>query len=246
MGNRGEIIVLRSLVEIAEEAARQFFKLAEETITRQGWFSVALSGGNTPRVLHELLARPPLRNVVEWSHVHVFWGDERFVPADNPESNFRMARESLLDHVPIPAENIHPVPTGEATAEEAARRYAETLKEFFDANTPKFDLIFLGMGPDGHTASLFPGYWELQSGGNTIVSVVKDAPKPPPVRITLTLNAINNAANVIFLVTGRDKAEAVKSVMEGALELPATKVQPVRGKLLWLLDEAAAQRLRKI
>jgi 6-phosphogluconolactonase len=241
--NRGEIFVLPDAAEAAEEAARRFVDISGEAIVQRGRFSVVLSGGSTPRVMHKLLTRPPLRDRVDWRKVYVFWSDERFVPPDNSESNFRMARETLLDHVPIPKDNIRPVPTGTRTPEEAAQRYTETLKNFFQADIPTFDLVILGMGPDGHTASLFPGYPELQLPHGTLVAALTNAPKPPPTRITLTLPAINSAANVVFLVTGSDKAKAVKSVLEGTGKLPAKKVQPVEGKLIWLLDKAAAHLL---
>lgn len=242
------IIILCDMAELASEGARQFVQLAREAIAERGRFSVALSGGSTPRATHELLARPPLTNQVDWPNVHVFWGDERFVSPDHPDSNQLMARQTLLDHVPISAENIHPVPTTGMTPEQAAQRYAEILTAFSIPGAPLFDLVFLGLGPDGHTASLFPGHPEVQATGDALVVVARGAPKPPPVRITLTLKAINEAANVIFLVAGADKAKAVKTAMRNKLDLnrcPAQGVRPVAGKVLWLLDREAAGAISK-
>lgn len=227
------------------EGAQRFVQLAQEAVATRKRFSVCLSGGSTPRRMHRLLARPPLRDRVEWSRVHVFWGDERFVPPDDPESTFLMARETLLDHVPIPGINIHAMPTVGLSPEEAARRYAETLTTVV-GNVPRFDLIYLGMGPDGHTASIFPGHPEATRPSTALVTVVRNSPKPPPTRLTLTFQAINAAANVLFLVAGSDKAQTIGAVFGDAIDparLPAQGVRPKNGRLVWLLDEAAAQAL---
>src|SRR6266511_4901659 len=177
--NRGELVVLPTPAALTDEAARRFAELAEAAIQRNGRFTVALSGGSTPRALHQRLAQPPLSTAIDWSKVLVFWGDERFVPPDSEDSCFRMARETLLDHIPIPAANIFPVPTVGGTPESAANAYAETLVVQFDSQTPRFDLILLGMGPDGHTASLFPGHPEPSAPSDELVVAVHSAPKRP-------------------------------------------------------------------
>ena len=154
---RGELIILSDPSVLAAEAAQRFMALAQAAVADHGRFTVALSGGSTPRALYERLAQSPLSESVDWATVHVFWGDERMVPPDDIESNYRIARETLLAHVPIPAANIYPVPTIGGTAEAAARAYEETLIAAFGSELPRFDLILLGLGPDGHTAALFPG-----------------------------------------------------------------------------------------
>jgi 6-phosphogluconolactonase len=241
----GELVVLADPAALAEEAARRFVALAGAAITERGRFRVALSGGSTPRTTHERLARRH-RDDVDWSRVEVFWGDERFVPPDDSESLFRMTRETLLDHVPIPAANIFPIPTVGSTPEAAASAYAETLAATFGAALPRFDLIFLGMGPDGHTASLFPGHPEVVAPSGELVAAVHGAPKPPPTRLTCTYKLLNAAANVIFLVAGADKAATLHAVLRGPEDVahfPAQGVRPASGALTWLVDEAAAGEL---
>jgi 6-phosphogluconolactonase len=241
---RGELVVLPDPAALAEEGARRFVALAGAAIKQHEGFYVALSGGSTPRALHERLARQH-RGDVDWERVFVFWGDERYVPPDDAESCYRMARETLLDHVPIPAANIFLVPTVGSTPEAAARAYAETLTAALGA-TPRFDLVFLGMGPDGHTASLFPGQPEVRAPSGELVVAVHDAPKPPPTRLSCTYRVLNAAANVVFLVGGADKAAALRDVLRGppdVARLPAQGVRPEAGALAWLVDAAAASRL---
>ncbi|HEX5689297.1 MAG TPA: 6-phosphogluconolactonase [Roseiflexaceae bacterium] len=242
---RGEIVVRADQAALAEEAARAFVTLANTAIAEHGRFRVALSGGSTPRALHQRLAGQYHR-AIEWERVEIFWGDERFVPPDDPESSFLMARETLLAHVPIPAAHIFPYATVGGTPEAAAHAYAETLKARFGDELPRFDLILLGIGPDGHTASLFPGHPEVVAPSDALVVAVHDAPKPPPDRLTFTLRLINAAANVIVLVGGADKAATLRDVLRGAHDiarLPAQGVRPERGTLTWLVDAAAAQQL---
>jgi glucose-6-phosphate isomerase len=242
-----DIRVLTDARALADAAAGEVVSCAAESIAARGRFSLVLSGGSTPRALYSLLASEPYQRRLEWSRVHVFFADERFVPADDAENTFRMARKILLDHVPIPAANLHPIDTADVTPEQSAERYAATMRAFFGAQVPRFDLVLLGMGPDGHTASLFPGREPSYVTGDGLVGVVTDSPKPPPVRITLSLKAINAAANVLFLVTGGDKAETLVTVLgDGPTKdtLPAQLVQPVLGKLLWLIDKAAASWLK--
>ncbi len=164
--------------------------------------------------MYEQLAQQHAREV-DWERVEVFWGDERYVPPDDPESCYRMARETLLAHVPIPAANIYPMPTVGSTPEAAAQAYAETLAAVFGEEPPRFDLILLGIGTDGHTASLFPGQIEVVAPSDALVTAVYGSPKPPPTRLTCTYRVLNAAANVIFVVTGADKAAALREVLSG-------------------------------
>jgi 6-phosphogluconolactonase len=240
-----ELVVLADLAALAEEAAQRFVALAGAAIKRHGRFRVALSGGSTPRALHQRLAHQH-RSEVNWEQVEIFWGDERFVPPDDPESCFRMARETLLDHVPVPAANIYPMPTVGSPPETAAQANAETLAAVFAAETPRFDLILLGMGPDGHTASLFPGYPEVVAPSGALVAAVHNAPKPPPTRLTCTFRVLNDAANVLFLAAGADKAATLRAVLRGPQDvarLPAQGVRPAAGTLVWLVDATAAKEL---
>lgn len=227
---------------LAQTAAERFVNLAQDAIKDNGRFSVALSGGSTPQRLHKLLTQAPLKDKVEWSKVHIFFGDERFLPPDDPDSNYYMAQETLLENVPIPDEQVHPFITEGISPETAAEHYAQDIKTFFGDATPSFDLIFLGIGPDGHTASLFPGFPQVTNPPDTLVAPVFDAPKVPPTRLTLTLKVLNAAKNVLFLVGGNSKAEAVAKIFNGDASLPAALVQP-EDRLEWLLDEAAAKNL---
>ena len=242
---RGTCVILPNATVLAEQAAEDFVREAQTAIEERERFSVALAGGTTPRRMYELLTQAVYRDRVDWNNVHVFWSDERYVPPDDAESNFRLAREALLDHVPIPAANIYLMPTVGSTPEAAAQAYQATLTAFF-GNMPRFDLILLGMGPDGHTASLFPGKPEVTMSSDALVIAVHDAPKPPPDRLSFTLRLINAAAHVLFLVAGADKASALRRVLEDPidpLQLPAQGVHPSNGTLTWLLDAAAAQEL---
>lgn len=230
----GETLVLSDPEAVALESARRLLDMME---TRKGErFSLALSGGSTPQRLYRLLASPPWREQIDWNLLHVFLADERFVPHDHPDSNLRMARETLLDHVPIPAANIHPMPA-DGTVEDSAQRYEAELREFFGESPPHFDALILGMGPDGHTASLFPGH--IHPKGPWVLPV-HDSPKPPPTRLTLSLELINQARHVLFLVTGKDKSPAIASLRTHEEPvLPAGRVGLDQGELVWLLDEAA-------
>lgn len=245
---RGRRVILPNATALAEHAAEDFVTQARTAIEERGRFSVGLAGGTTPRRMYELLTQPVYRDRVDWNNVHVFWSDERYVPPDDPESNFRLARAALLDYVAIPAANIYLTPTVGSTPEAAAQAYQATLTAFF-GNAPRFDLILLGMGPDGHTASLFPGKPEVTASGDAFVIAVHDAPKPPPTRLSFTLRLINAAAHVMFLVAGSDKAATLHDVLAGSvdpLRLPVQGVRPSNGTLTWLLDAAAAQELRPL
>jgi 6-phosphogluconolactonase len=233
-----ELIVLPDLEALSQAAAERFTTLAGTCNP----FSVALAGGNTPRRLYATLAAPPFRQRVPWERVHVFWGDERCVPPDHPASNYRMARETLLDHVPLPACNVHRV-RGELGPEAAAQEYAGELRAFFGTRWPAFDLILLGMGNDGHTASLFPASEALQEATRPVVGVTAHYQDRPARRVTLTPPALNAARQVMFLVSGAGKAETLRAVLAGPYQphtLPAQIVRPSDGHLLWLVDAAAA------
>jgi len=232
--------------------------------------TVALSGGSTPRALYRLLADPaaPYRGRIDWPAIHFFWGDERHVPPDHPDSNFRMAREAMLDHVPVPAAHVNRIAGEEPEAALAARRYERELIDLFHLRAdrddqdgaasapspamrpdwPRFDLVLLGLGQEGHTASLFPGSPLLAAAHATrhLAAAVWVAPLATW-RITLTPPVLNHAATVIFLVSGEAKAAALAAVLEGEAQpalYPARVVAPVDGRLLWLVDRAAAARLR--
>jgi 6-phosphogluconolactonase len=231
---------------LSRAAAEAFVQLARETISEKGRFAVALAGGNTPRAIYQLLATD-YREQMEWPRAHFFWGDERYVPRNDPDSNYRMAREALLDDIPIAAENVHRMPTELLQPEMAAQAYEQTLRDFWPAAFPRFDLIQLGLGPDGHVVSLFPRSPWLQE-KNRLVAVVTDSPKPPPTRLTLTPPVINHAAQVHFFVTGAEKAEALRSTLQGARDVqkfPAQAVQPLNGQVIWWVDEKAASLLKR-
>lgn len=224
-------------------AAEFFAGIAKAAVAGRGQFSVALSGGGTPRRTYELLAQPPCREEVDWPKTHVFWGDERCVDPDSPHSNARLAREALLDHVPIPAEQLHPMDCG-PTPEAGAQGYEALLRDFFNGREPRFDLILLGLGDNGHTASLFPGDPVLNELHRWVAPVY--VAEQDLHRLTLTAAFINQAREVAFLVAGAAKAAVVRQVLQDPrdpLRLPAQLIQPEPGNLHWLLDKAAAGAL---
>jgi 6-phosphogluconolactonase len=232
-----------------QATASEFVRQAGEAVEAKGTCTVALSGGSTPQGLYELLANDPTwRGQVPWDNMHVFWGDERHVPPDHPDSNYRMAHEALLSKVPIPPAHVHRIQNEHPDAQQVADDYEQTLQAFFHlaaGQLPRFDLIFLGLGPEGHTASLFPGTKALHETKRLVVSTWVG--KFFTDRITLTPPVLNNAAGVIFLVSGEDKALALKAVLEGPDEpeqLPAQLIRPTHGRLLWLVDRAAASLLQ--
>lgn len=226
--------------QLAREAATRFVEVARKAIAANHRFTLAVSGGTTPKLLFKLLASPPYLDAVDWGHVHVFFADERFVPHDHPDSNCLLLRETLLTGAPIPQANLFPMPTDGADPEACAGRYAATLESCFAAALPRFDLVLLGMGPDGHTASLFPGFTETTSS----VVAVYDSPKPPPRRLSLSLAAIQQASDVWFLVAGADKADTLHTIFSGSGEqLPAARVRSAMGNPLWLMDRDASFRL---
>jgi 6-phosphogluconolactonase len=237
------IQVYPDLESLSRAAAELLVLQANLAVAARGRFSVALSGGATPRRTYELLAAPPLKDQAPWDRVHVFWGDERCVPLNDPRSNARMAQEAWLDHVPIPKDQIHPLDCTQAPAA-AAREYEARLRKFFAGRPPRLDLVLLGLGDNGHTASLFPGLPVLEEKERWAAAVY--LAEPNLYRVTLTAPLINQAAMVVFLVAGKSKAGVLQEVLHGPRDpgrLPAQLIQPQNGELLWLADLAAAARL---
>jgi 6-phosphogluconolactonase len=203
-------------------------------------FRVSLSGGSTPETLYALLASPAFKSRFPWPRVSWYWGDERFVPQDHPDSNYRMARAAMLSKAPIPPENIHPVPV-DGTPDDAARRYERILQDAYggrvlDPARPLFDITLLGLGPDGHTASLLPGEPVLEERGRWVAAVAHGRPE---IRITMTYPAIESSRAVAFLVAGREKAPILRAIRAGGSQVPAARVRPV-GALFWFIDREAA------
>jgi 6-phosphogluconolactonase len=240
-----QLLVYNSLEVLSLAAAGHFTALAVEAEARRGRFLVALSGGTTPKQLYHCLARPPFRDLIPWSAMHVFWGDERCVQPAHPESNFRQAQESLLAYVPVPDENIHRV-KGDWHPETAAAEYRAELQVYAEEGRrwPCFDLVLLGMGADGHTASLFPGPGPEPH--LPVIPVTADYAGRPANRISLTPLVFNDARNVIFLASGEGKARALAAVLRGPYapeQWPAQRIQPWSGRVTWYADRAAAAGL---
>ncbi len=234
-----KIVIAADPNALADEAARRFSSLAREAVKSRGQFSVALSGGTTPEKLYRLLADRPYRARIPWTEVHLFWGDERCVPADDPDSNFALVKETLISRVPIPPENVHRM-RGELDPGRAAQAYEHVLQDFFGGPDVCFDLVLLGLGEDGHTASLFPGSPLLDETEQLVAPATTGKQDRLAQRITLTLPVINSARQVISLVSGKAKAAVVRSVVKGTdKSLPASRVQPKSRQLTWLLDKEA-------
>ena len=238
------VVVFDDAEEVSRAAAVRFVELAQSAIAARGRFSVALSGGSTPKKMYQLLASDEFKEQVDWAKVHVFFGDERCVPPDHADSNYRLADEALLSRVALPARNVHRI-MGEGDAAANARLYENELQTYFAGMPwPRFDLVLLGMGDDGHTASLFPETTVLKEQRAWVAGVWVE--KLNAYRITLTVPAINHAAHVIFLVTGAGKAERVAEVIHGESapeRLPSQLIRPASGTLRWFLDRAAAANL---
>lgn len=226
--------------ELCEAAMELFIEMAAQLILAEGRFNVALSGGRTPNLLYDLLSNPENAARVDWKNIFFFWGDERYVAHDNMENNSFQAKQHLLDLVPVPPENIFRIPvSGDHEADAAA--YEQTILSFFNNETPAFDLLFLGMGDEGHTASIFPGSPLLQEQTALVKDVYVDVKQMQ--RISFTPPLINAAHNILFMVTGAEKAAAFKEVIQGEYNpalYPAQIIQPVGGQLLWMVDEAIA------
>ncbi len=254
MPSTRSIEVVATAADLFHTAAEEFIRVGRAAIGAQGRFAVALSGGSTPRALYSLLAANYAN--FAWNRVFLFFGDERHVPPIDPESNYRMVNEALLTKIAIPAENDYRVPAENPDAAAAASDYEAELRGFFGlrselrpgdrpAEFPRFDLILLGMGPDGHTASLFPDSPALDEKARLVVA--NRVAKFNTYRITFTFPVLNGAAEVVFLASGADKADMLHQVLEvkNTPPLPSQRVQPADGKLLWLLDEAAAAKLSR-
>jgi 6-phosphogluconolactonase len=246
MASAAEIRTLTTPQELFAAAAEEVMRSAKEAVEQRGRFTIALSGGSTPKSLYNLLATNA-RTTLPWDRMFFFFGDERHVPPTDPESNYRMADEAMLSKIPVAASNVFRFPAENPDAAAAADAYEKTLRKFFAVESgqfPRFDLILLGMGPDGHTASLFPGTAGLQEKSKLVIANWVEKLKTS--RLTLTLPVINAANCVAFLVSGTDKAPALKAVLEGDApgeQYPSKLVRPTNGKLLWLIDRAAASGL---
>lgn len=237
------IRVAPDVAGLARQAADTIQDIANTAISQAGRFSIALSGGSTPKTLFALLGTEYAQKI-DWKNTHIFWSDERCVPPDDADSNYMMARETLLDHVPLPAANINRI-KGELPPEVGAVQYEAVLHTFFHNQLPRFDIILLGMGDDGHTASLFPGTEAVNERQRWVIPNHVTTAKQTW-RITFTVPVINNAANVMFLIAGSGKAERLKQVIQGAFtpnELPSQLVKPTDGNLIWAVDHAAASLL---
>jgi 6-phosphogluconolactonase len=233
------VIVVPGPEALAETAARWIADTIRASVTARARCFLALAGGETPRACYQVLGGPGFRDEVPWSAVDVYWSDERLVPLDNPASNYATARAALLDHVPIPASQIHPAPVDEPDGARAAEAYARELAILprDAAGRPRFDLMLLGLGEDGHTASLFPGDPVLLEDRAWVRAV--RASKPPPARLTLTLPVINASRGVLFLVQGAAKRSALQAVRRRDPRVPASLVQPVDGELRFIVDREA-------
>jgi 6-phosphogluconolactonase len=242
-----EIIVLDNLSDLHNAAAEEIARQSLAVVAEGRDFTIVLSGGSTPRGIYMRMAEVDLREQLPWQSMQFFWGDERHVPPDHTDSNYRLAWESMLAHVPVPAENIHRIQSDLADPAQAAERYQDTLFQYFKfgpGDMPRFDLILLGMGPDGHTASLFPGTRALGVSDRTVVA--NWVGKFATWRITMTAALINHASKIIVLIAGENKAPVLRAVLEGPLEpdqLPIQLIKPQSGSLVWMADRAAAAEL---
>lgn len=247
MSTPPEIRILTTPQELFAAAAEEIVRTATEAVTQRGRFTIALSGGSTPKQLYNLLATNA-RTTLPWDRMHFFWGDERHVQPTDPDSNYRMVEEAMLSKVPVPASNVFRFRAENPDAAAVAEEYEKTLRKFFQTGStevPRFDLILLGMGPDGHTASLFPGTAALQQKSRLVVANWVEKLKTN--RLSLTLPVLNAGRCVMFLVSGTDKAQVLRTVLEDknapGEQYPAKLVQPTDGTLLWLIDRAAASAL---
>jgi 6-phosphogluconolactonase len=241
-----EIRIVNTQADLFQTAAQEFVTQANQAIAARGKFTVALSGGSTPKGLFSLLATGSIPSI-PWDKIFFFWSDERHVPPNDPESNYRMANEAMLSKVPVPPGNIFRIQAEEQDAAVAASQYEQAIAKFFalkPGEFPRFDLIYLGIGPDGHTASLFPGSAGLEENVRLVISNWVEKFKTN--RITFTYPVLNSAACVTFLVSGPDKASILHEVLENPQSgLPCQRVRPTNGRLIWLLDRPAASTLRE-
>jgi 6-phosphogluconolactonase len=232
--------VFENVDALSQGVLDELLRILKDSIEKRGRFVIGMGGGRTPAKMYELWSQPKIASAVPWSQVHMFWGDERYVPANDPQSNYRMARETLISSVPIPAANVHPVPTEVAPQEACAEAYEAALKKFFGSEPPALDLNLLGLGGEGHTLSLFPGAPALEEKKKWVVAV--EVAAKPPRRVTLTLPVANQARNTFFLVAGPDKRDIVAALRKDpggpASQYPAARIQPPGG-LKWFFDRAA-------
>jgi 6-phosphogluconolactonase len=244
MDRQSNTFVFETAEQLALAAAERFVEYSNELQDMTERFSVALAGGNTPRRVYELLATEPFKHRVKWSQAHLFFGDERCVPPEHPDSNYAMAFEALISRVPIPAKNVHRI-LGESNPNEGALEYENELRAFFAGLAwPRFDLVLLGMGEDGHTASLFPDSAALKETSRWVVATRNE--QSGQARITLTVPLFNHARRIMFLVTGKKKAQRLKEVLRpqpGSEQLPVQAITPIKGMLEWLVDAEAASLL---
>jgi 6-phosphogluconolactonase len=244
MKDSREVVVVDDSGALGTEAARRVVQAAQEALSSGGSFKLALSGGSTPTKMYEALTSGKVSEGIDWSRTQVFFSDERFVPSDSPESNFRLAQDGLLSRVSIPDRFVHQVPTEGVTPDESASLYEEAIRRVFEIGLgefPAFDLILLGLGKDGHTASLFPHTSALDVGDRLVVANRVQASIAE--RVTFTFPTINNAHRVLLMVSGSEKAEAVEAILKRGEPLPAASVHPMHGSVTWLLDKDAAGRL---
>ena len=238
-----ELKIFPGPLELACAAAAYFLDRSNEAVLRSGSFTVALAGGSTPKVLYKVLAQggEQFRTEIYWPMIHFFWTDERHVAPDHSASNYRMANESMLSRVPVSEHKVHRIKSENPIAAEAAKEYEEEILKFVPGSPPRFDLILLGLGTDGHTASIFPGSEVLHETKRLVAAPWVE--KLKSYRITMTLQLINNASSIVFLVSGVEKAEIVREVLQGPKRYPAQEVRPTKGELVWLLDREAASKL---
>ena len=245
-GVRPEIIIEENPNLLAVRGARLFDETARKCVEKEGRFFVALSGGSTPRAMHRMLGEEPCRSLIPWQGVHLFWVDERCVSWDDPASSYRAARRDFLDRIPLPEKQVYPMPA-DMVPEDGALDYQRDLRQAFqsvEGQIPIFDLIFLGLGMDGHTASLFPGQAALDERERLVVAVKGGDPDVP--RLTMTYPLLNRARVLVFMVSGRGKAKMVKTVLESPDgPLPSQGIRPIHGRLIWLLDREAASLISR-
>ena len=228
---------------MSHAVAKEMIRIIDETLQARACASIALAGGSTPKMLYGLLASDAYASSIAWDRILLFWGDERYVPHDHEKSNYRMTREALLDHVPLNPDHVFPIPTSATNPNDAARDYAATLKNQLAPCEGRLDITLLGMGDDGHTASLFPGTPALDE--HELLAVTSHAPVDPKQRITMTYPVLNNSRNVFFLVAGENKADALDCVLgnpSAVATCPSSAVKPEAGELVWWVDTAAAHR----
>lgn len=243
LGEKGKVVVVPDTSSLYQAAAEMVVQSAADSITQRSRFTIALSGGSTPKALYSLLATEPWRNRIDWSKTHFFWGDERWVPSSDKQSNYRMAYEALLSRIPVPAANIHRVQTDSGNPSVSADEYEQEIRKFF--GDPQFDFNLLGIGTNGHTASLFPHRPTLKRLDRLVVADYIDEVKMN--RITFTVPLINDSRSIVFLVSGKEKAAVLNEVLRGPEDPERLPSQLIRadagGNLIWLIDAAAAEIL---